>query len=97
MTNSAVANDVPYIRASDVVATDMDGETVMMDVNDGSYFALTGSGPLIWEKLEKPMQINELLTALGEEYDTDGVDDLEGLVRDFVSKLLEKGLLKPAG
>lgn len=95
MKDKLIADDVRYVRASDVVATDMDGETVMMDVQKGSYFALSGSGPDIWEKLAQPMLIGELVEALDEEYDTDGASDLESVVSDFVARLLDKGLVQP--
>ncbi|MGB3471870.1 MAG: PqqD family peptide modification chaperone [Erythrobacter sp.] len=96
MNKAAIEQDVQYVRASDVVATDMDGETVMMDVQKGSYFALSGTGPRIWEKLANPMRIGDLITSLGEEYDIDDVDDLEAVVNDFVAGLLDKGLLRPS-
>lgn len=96
MKDRQIADNVRYVRASDVVATDMDGETVMMDVQKGSYFALSGSGPDIWEKLAQPMLVDELVKALGEKYDTDAAGDLESVVSDFVARLLDKGLVQPA-
>ena len=96
MTIAPIANDVRLLRADDVVATDMDGETVMMDVQKGSYFALSGSGTRIWELLEQPRSINDVIAALSEEFDTAGAEDVEGVVTDFVAKLLDKGLVRPA-
>lgn len=96
MTETAIASDAKFVRTSDVVSTDMDGETVMMDVENGEYFALSGSGPLIWEKLAEPMRVDEIIAAIGEEFDTSGTDDLEGLITGFVSGLLGKGLIQRA-
>lgn len=95
MKDNPIADDVRYVRASDVVATDMDGETVMMDVQKGSYFALSGSGPDIWAELAQPMRVEELVEALGEKYDTDAAQDLESVVSDFLARLLDKGLVQP--
>lgn len=96
MTDMPIASDVRLMRASDVVATDMDGETVMMDVQKGSYFALSGSGPRIWELLESPMSMDELIAALSKEFDTSETAEVESAVSDFVSGLLAKGLVRPA-
>ena len=96
MSAANLAPETRYVRASDVVATDMNGETVMMDVHKGSYFALTGSGSQIWEQLEEPKRVDELIAALDAEFDASSVEDFEGLITGFVSDLLAKGLVKPA-
>ncbi|MCK0129399.1 PqqD family peptide modification chaperone [Erythrobacter sp. F6033] len=96
MSTITIAEDVRYVRASDVVATDMDGELVMMDVQQGSYFALTGSGPFIWEKLADPLCVGELVAALKAEYDMEGAGDPESLISEYLAMLLDKGLVRPA-
>ncbi len=96
MTATNLAPDTRYVRASDVVATDMNGETVMMDVHKGSYFALTGSGSQIWEQLAEPKKLDELVQALDAEFDASSVEDFEGLIAGFVGDLVAKGLVKPA-
>lgn len=89
-------HDARFVQASDVVATDMSGETVMMDVKKGTYFAVTGSGSSIWERLEQPLRLDELVSQLEDEFDAEGIEDFESLIAGFLNDLLEKGLVTPA-
>ena len=42
-------------RVADVLATEVGGEMVMMDVEKGVYFGLDPIGTDIWKRLEAPM------------------------------------------
>lgn len=83
-------------RTRDVVATDMNGETVMMHIDKGTYFALTGSGGQIWEALETPSTLSDVVTYIEREFDVSDVDDLDSMISEFVGKLLEQGLVDHA-
>ncbi len=96
MTNPAIDRNVKYIRATDVVSTDMNGETVMMHIQKGSYFSLTGTGGPIWDRLEQPLTFDELSQSLNEEFDLAAADNTEDLVAEFLAKLVAEGLVVPA-
>ena len=51
------------------LTSDMDGETVMMDIDSGRYYALTEVGTSIWEKIDEPISLEEVCKQLGEEYE----------------------------
>jgi hypothetical protein len=74
----------------------MDGEVVMMDVDQGLYFSLSsGVGASIWAVLEAPVSIPKIITTICEEYDTTPEncrEDIEG----FVQQLHDKELVKLA-
>lgn len=80
-------------RGDQVIATDMDGETVMMDIESGSYFALTGSGSHIWASLEKPATLGEITERVREEFDVSGFDNVEDVIAEFVEELFNKELV----
>lgn len=88
--------DTKLHRTRDVVATDMNGETVMMHIDKGTYFALTGSGGQIWNALEEPATIEEVVSFIEREYDVSQVDNLEHVIGEFVGKLVEQGLVETA-
>jgi hypothetical protein len=85
-----------FIRNSEILTTDMDGEIVMMDVDQGLYFSLTsGVGASIWAVLKAPVNITQIITAICTEYDTTPEDcrsDIEG----FVQQLHDQKLVKLA-
>jgi hypothetical protein len=43
-------------------------EVVLMDVHNGQYIGLNAVGSAIWEKLEQPVSIHDVIRALTEEY-----------------------------
>jgi len=96
MNSQAIDPTVKYVRANDVVSTDMNGEVVMMCIKKGAYFSLTGTGGPIWDRLEKPMTFDELNQSLGEEFDLNEGEETKGLVSGFLTKLVTEGLVVPA-
>jgi hypothetical protein len=60
-----------YIRNSSTISGRLDDEMVMMDIEQGKYFALNPVATRIWELLESPLTIDELCILLIEEYEVD--------------------------
>lgn len=58
-------------RTGDVLAAEVDSETVMMDVNKGLYFGLDTIGTDVWKHLETPVTAAELATPLSEDYEAE--------------------------
>ncbi|KJS17964.1 MAG: hypothetical protein VR69_02780 [Peptococcaceae bacterium BRH_c4b] len=63
--------DTVVAQANGLVAVDMDGEKVMLNIEKGKYYGLDGIGSRIWELLEKPHTVREVVAALLEEYDVE--------------------------
>lgn len=82
-----------FFRNEDILATTMDGEVVMMSVEDGTYFSLSsGVGALIWELLEKPKTLDELVAAIQQEYDVDA-KECESDVNELVKSMKKQSLV----
>jgi hypothetical protein len=88
--------DTKLQRAPNVIATDMDGETVMMHIERGAYFGLTGSGSQVWAALETPSTLRDVIGFIEEQFDVSEVDDLAGVMTQFVGQLVEQGLVDRA-
>lgn len=97
MTDISISPATVFGRADGVIAVDMGDETVMMDVEQGVYFALAGSGNEIWGAIEEPATLPQILEALDRQYDLSGVEDLEGQVREFLTEMTGRGLVTTTG
>ncbi|WP_226636658.1 PqqD family peptide modification chaperone [Brevundimonas poindexterae] len=95
MTIATLTPATKLRRTRDVVATDMNGETVMMSVDKGTYFALTGSGGPIWAALDEPAALPEIIAFVRREFDVTQIDDLDAMITEFVGKLLDHELVVP--
>lgn len=77
---------------SDLDTTDLDGDKVMMDLEKGQYFALNSVGSSIWEEIEKPVKVGNIVDKLLEEYEIDRAT-CEKNVMEFIQTLDNTGLL----
>ncbi len=82
-----------YRRLEGFISTDMDGETVLMSIEHGSYFGIGGSGSLIWQRLEQPQTEDMLVEAVRTRYDV-AEQDCRRDVAAFLAKLRENGLVE---
>jgi len=92
---SSLSTSARIMRDPDIIATDMDGETVMMSIEQGRYFGLSGVGPFLWNLLAEPMSVDELCTRVLQDYDVDEATCRTD-VSTFVDELLDKGVLRHA-
>lgn len=82
-----------YQQQPDLIAADLGGETVMMSISTGKYFALRGIGHFIWEFLSEPASIDEVVGAIETRYEVDreqAQTDCEAFINDLVAKDLLK-------
>ncbi|WP_318618551.1 lasso peptide biosynthesis PqqD family chaperone [Priestia megaterium] len=75
------------------IVSDMDGEKVMLSIDNGKYYNLGELGGQIWEKIKEPLSILELIHTLMAEYDVE-LNVCKEQVISFLSLLLKEGLIK---
>ncbi|PWC53004.1 hypothetical protein TSO221_12255 [Azospirillum sp. TSO22-1] len=80
-------------RVVDVLATEVDGEVVMMDVEKGVYFGLDAIGTDIWKRLETPTTAAALASDLSRHYDAEAAT-IERDVLALLSGMAEQGLVE---
>lgn len=79
-------------RKAGIMTADMDGSTVMMDIETGKYYNLGETGGAVWELLEEPMSVGDLVDRLLQEYKVSRETCMED-VRSFLTALMERGLI----
>jgi len=79
-------------RNVNLVTTNIDGEIVMMSIDNGEYYGLDETGTRIWELLETPQPIHQLIQQLLEEFDV-APDECQADTLDFLDELLQKELI----
>ncbi len=58
-------------RADGTIETEVDGSRVLMSIELGKYYGLNEVASTIWEKMENPLAVEDLINQLLEEYDID--------------------------
>lgn len=79
----------------EVLARQVGGETVMLDLAKGAYFGLDPVGARMWELLAEGKTLAEVCDAIVEEYEVSR-DAVERDLLSLVAELMTQGLLVPA-
>ena len=80
-----------YYRKEGLITADMDGETVMMDIETGMYYNIGRTGGSIWVNIEKPHTIDEIVDEMMEIYDVER-SVCEEQTKNFLAQLINSGL-----
>lgn len=81
------------VQNKDIDASDIDGDKVMMNLERGMYFSLNSVGSKIWDIIENPTTIDEIVKTLLNEYDITEEKCKEAVV-SFLKGLEVNGLIE---
>lgn len=89
---TTLALETHVTRAEGLLATELDGEVVLMNIDRGNYYGLETTARRIWELLEEPKPVAALCAQLQAEFDvTPEVCERE--VMHFLAQLRDEGLI----
>ena len=92
MTDSLISETSVLARAENVIATEVDGEAIVMTVERGQCFGFDAIGTRIWSLLERPTRIGDVCATLLAEYDIDRETCREDVAR-LLSELARERLI----
>ncbi|KMY51875.1 lasso peptide biosynthesis PqqD family chaperone [Peribacillus loiseleuriae] len=75
------------------IVSDMDGEKVMLSIQNGKYYNLGEMGGEIWELMKEPISIQSLVSTLCSIYDVDQTVCEEQVIA-FIAKLQDEDLIQ---
>jgi hypothetical protein len=84
--------DTMLQRKPGLLFNEIDGEIVMLSVENSEYYGMDKVGSRIWQLLENQMQFKELVTRLMDEFDV-AEEKCSRETLNFVKKMTEKKLL----
>jgi hypothetical protein len=80
------------VRVSDLQSTPVDGDLVILNLAMSSYIGLDNIGHRIWQMLETPIKIDELIRRLTTEY-AGGPQEIARDLIDFLNELYSQNLI----
>ncbi len=78
-----------------VIARELDGETVLLNLDTGIYFGLDAVGTDMWRAIQDTGSVEGALRTIEAQYDADPAVLRRDLLR-LVNRMLTQGLLQPA-
>lgn len=85
-----------YSASKDHVYCELEGEAVILSLRDGIYYGLNAVGLRIWELIQTPQSMDEILDTLTAEYEVERAQ-CQGDVTGLLDELIAKGLVEVAG
>ncbi|HJX71831.1 MAG TPA: lasso peptide biosynthesis PqqD family chaperone [Bacteroidales bacterium] len=80
-------------RKQDQLFSEIDGEVVMLSVENSEYYGMDKVGSRIWQLIEKSMSLKQLIGILLDEYEVAEEQCTEDTVK-FIEQLMEKELVE---
>lgn len=84
-----------YQRNPQAMASELEGNLILLNLEDGQYYDIGGAGTVLWGWLEEPHSAEQLVTRLTGSFDVDA----ETAARDvtaFLTELEAQGLVRRA-
>jgi hypothetical protein len=81
------------VISTDVVSCDLDGEAAILNIESGIYYGLDPIGAKIWNILQNPCSISDLINSITKEYDVEE-ERCKTDIFELVNDLIDNGLVK---
>ena len=88
-----IGTETVVAQVEELVSSDLDGETVMMSVQNGKYYGMDKIGSRIWALIEEPRSVSNVCNILLGEFNVSR-ERCEQDVLAFLNKLAEDNLVK---
>lgn len=90
--NGTISLQDRIVQRKGNIVSDMGGEKVMLSVHNGKYYNLGEIGGRIWELMEHPTCVTDIVTSLMSEYEVSH-DECEQHVVSFIEMLSKENLV----
>jgi hypothetical protein len=92
-------SDACVVASDRQLSTTLADEVIILGLDDSVYYGLSGAGTRIWELLQTPRTIGEIVQTIATEFDADAARvaaDLDALLADLKSRgLIDIALSRP--
>ncbi len=85
----------PFLPSAEVLHQQLEGETVLLDLDSERYFGLDETGTRIWALLIQHQRPEVVLEHMLQEFEVDE-ETLKADIADLLTRLLDSGLIRPA-
>lgn len=90
MTNLHI-EDILY-KNCDIFSSEIDGEAIMMNIENNAYYSMGEIGNRVWQLLDNPTTIKDICEQLTQEYDV-SMEQCQKDIITFLNQLLENNLI----
>ena len=93
MTRTVISDDMVVIASENIAYAELDGESVLLDVNAGQYYGLNHLGSIIMNQIKEPTSVKVLKERILEDFDVD-IKLMEADLYAFLEEMIKYNLVK---
>lgn len=93
MREQPIRLETRVARNPRLIGAELDDETVLLGVEQAAYFGLDATAQAIWQQIEQPRRVAEIVAALTARYDVDPAQ-CTAQTCAFLEKLADAGLIE---
>jgi hypothetical protein len=90
---SQIGDATVISRSPSVLTAEVDGEIVMMSIEQGRYFGLDNIGSDIWKRIEPPCSFATLIDGLAADYEADR-KTIATDVQNLLGRMVEQDVVR---
>lgn len=94
--NAELSNQTVIVATKDEVSCKLGEEAAILGLKNSVYYGLNAVGARIWELLREPKSLQEVQTAIVNEYDV-SAEQAEKDLLQFMRGMLAEGLIELSG
>lgn len=84
------------VNSPNVIQETIDGEVIVVNLDNGNYYSLDNVGATIWSLIESGAAVSEVVDGITQRYEGNHID-VEDAVHQFVAELQREALIVPDG
>ena len=92
MSATPISKDSVVSVSSTQMSSELAGEAVILDVQEGLYYGLDEVGASVWKLIQTPTTVAEIQAGIMEEYDVDAAQCEQDVI-ELIAELAEAGLV----
>jgi hypothetical protein len=92
-SGTLISPDSVVVVSQDQVSSDLAGESVILNLKDGTYYGLNELGSVIWEFIQEPKTVADICESILQEYEVDA-DTCNSSVQALLSDLVNAQLVE---
>lgn len=93
LAENSLMESTVVVAAKDHIGCNLGGEEVILNLSSGVYYGLNNVATRIWELVQKPITVGEIMGTILDEYAVER-SECEETVFMFLSELTNHGLLE---
>jgi Coenzyme PQQ synthesis protein D (PqqD) len=90
-SGALISQDSLVVVSQDQVSSDLAGESVILNLKNGTYYGLNELGSVIWEFIQQPKTVAAICDSILEDYEVDSetcTSSVQALLSDLVNAQL---------